>query len=116
LNIDPIRKIEYEESWGFRSLTQYDTDILTQLRCFRKLIICRNAYWKIAGDELGLGKPWEPDFSDDSPKYNIFKYENEITLSDNNWSNRILVFPTLEMRNAFYENFKHLIEQCKELL
>jgi hypothetical protein len=116
LNIDPIRKIEYEECWGFRSLTQYDTDILTQLRCFRKLIICRNAYWKIAGEELGLNKPWEPDFSDDSTKYNIFKYENEITLSDNNWSNRILVFPTLEMRNAFYENFKDLIEQCKELL
>lgn len=81
-----------------------------------KLLICRDAYWKIAGEELGLNKPWEPDFSDDSPKYNIFKYENKITLSDNNWSNRILVFPTLEMRNAFYENFKDLIEQCKELL
>lgn len=81
-----------------------------------KLIIIRNAYWKIAGEELGLDKPWEPDFSDDSPKYNIFKYENEIALSDNNWSNRILVFPTIEMRNAFYENFKDLIEQCKELL
>jgi hypothetical protein len=100
-------------------------DSIVEARCgyecrlisyFQQLLLCRNAYWKIAGDELGLGKPWEPDFSDDSPKYNIFKYENEITLSDNNWSNRILVFPTLEMRNAFYENFKHLIEQCKELL
>ena len=86
------------------------------LRNFQKLLVCRDAYWKIAGEELGLDKPWEPDFSDDSPKYNIFKYENEITLSDNNWSNRILVFPTIEMRNAFYENFKDLIEQCKELL
>ena len=81
-----------------------------------KLLICRDAYWKIAGEYLELNKPWEPDFSDDSPKYNIFKYENKITLSDNNWSNRILVFPTLEMRYAFYENFKDLIEQCKELL
>ena len=25
-------------------------------------------------------------------------------------------FPTEEMRDAFYENFKDLIEQCKELL
>ena len=116
LNIDPIRRIEYEESWGFRSINQYDTDILAQLKHFRKLLICRDAYWKIAGKELGFGKAWEPDFSDDSPKYNIFKYENEITLSDNNWSNRILVFPTIEMRNAFHENFKELIEQCKELL
>jgi hypothetical protein len=83
---------------------------------FYELIICRDAYWKIAGEELGLGKPWEPDFSNDSPKYNIFKYENGITLSDNNWSNRILVFPTIEMRDAFYNNFKFLIDQCKELL
>jgi hypothetical protein len=83
---------------------------------FQILIICRDAYWKIAGEHMGLDEPWKPDFSDDSPKYNIFNYENEITLSDNNWSNRILAFPTLEMRNAFHENFKDLIEQCKELL
>ena len=81
-----------------------------------QLLICRDAYWKIAGEQKGLGKPWEPDFSDDSPKYNIFNYENEITLSDNKWSSRILAFPTIEMRNAFYENFKYLIELCKELL
>ena len=80
------------------------------------MLVCRDAYWKIAGEQMGLGKPWEPDFSDDSPKYNIFKYENEITLSDNNWSNRILAFPTIEMRDAFHDNFKDLIEQCKELL
>ena len=86
------------------------------MREFPKLINARNAYWKIAGKQMGLDKPWEPDFSDDSPKYNIFKYENEITLSDNNWSNRILAFPTIEMRNAFYNNFRDLIEQCKELL
>ena len=86
------------------------------LDAFTELLICRDAYWKIAGEELGLSKPWKPDFSDDSPKYNIFSYENEITLSDNNWSNRILSFPTIEMRNTFYENFKDLIKQCKELL
>ena len=27
-----------------------------------------------------------------------------------------LAFPTEEMRDAFYENFKELIEECKELL
>lgn len=91
-------------------------DYNKSLFALTRLLICRDAYWKIAGEWLELDKPWEPDFSDDSPKYNIFKYENEITLSDNNWSNRILVFPTIEMRNAFHENFKELIEQCKELL
>jgi hypothetical protein len=30
--------------------------------------------------------------------------------------NRILVFPTEEMRDAFYENFKDLIEKCKKFL
>ena len=30
--------------------------------------------------------------------------------------NVILTFPTEEMRDAFYENFKDLIEGCKELL
>ena len=86
------------------------------LSAFTELLIFRDAYWKIAGNELGLGKPWEPDFSDDSLKYNIFSYENKITLSDNNWGNRILAFPIIEMRDAFYENFKDLIEECKELL
>ena len=31
-------------------------------------------------------------------------------------TNKILVFPTIEMRDAFYDNFKELIENCKELL
>jgi hypothetical protein len=30
--------------------------------------------------------------------------------------NHILSFPTPEMRDAFYENFKELIESVKELL
>lgn len=97
-----------------------DVDVLLDynkiLSAFTKLLVCRDAYWKIAGEELGLGKSWKPDFSDDSLKYNIFSYENEIILSDTHWSNRILIFPTIEMRNTFYENFKDLIEQCKELL
>lgn len=91
-------------------------DYNKSLFALTRLLICREAYWKIAGEWLELDKPWEPDYSDDSPKYIIFSYENEITLSDNNWSSRILVFPTIEMRNEFYENFKHLIEQCKKLL
>lgn len=83
----------------------------------QELLICRDAYWKIAGEKLGLGKPWEPDYSDDGyTKYNIFGYENDIMLNDNNWSNRILAFPTPEIRNIFYDNFKDLIKQCKELL
>lgn len=119
LNIDPIRIIEYDESWGRRSLTQYDTDILAQLKHFRKLLICRYAYWKIAGKELGLDKPWKPDFTNnDEVRYGIYTIANKVEkdfcgVGD---VNMILTFPTEEMRDAFYENFKDLIEKCKDLL
>lgn len=83
---------------------------------FTKLINARNAYWKIAGEQMGLGKPWKPDFKDDSDKYFICYVKDEVWKSNIRDCNRLLVFPTAEMRDAFYEHFKDLIEQCKELL
>lgn len=85
-----------------------------------QLYICRNAYWKIAGEQMGLDKPWEPKFG----KYihysiNFYLYKDSFVLHKGEYyssDNRILVFPTEEMRDAFYENFKDLIEECKELL
>ena len=41
------------------------------LRSLQDLLICRDAYWKIAGEEMGLGKPWEPDWSKNEKKYTI---------------------------------------------
>lgn len=86
------------------------------LELFQKLIICRDAYWKIAGEEMGLSEPWEPDFKDDSDKYFICYVKDEVWKSNIRDCNKVLVFPTEEMRDAFYENFKDLIENCKELL
>lgn len=82
----------------------------------QQLLICRDAYWKIAGEEMGLGKPWEPD--DNTPEdYYYIVNKNGKLHKDHYFSiNHILKFPTIEMRDAFYENFKDLIEQCKELL
>jgi hypothetical protein len=80
------------------------------------LKVCRDAYWKIAGEEMGLGKPWEPDLENEE-LYCIQNYNKQIIISNTNTAfNKILIFPTEEMRDAFYENFKDLIEQCKELL
>ena len=85
----------------------------------QRLLIFRDAYWKIAGEQMGLDKPWEPDWGENEGgyRYCIRNQSNKIVLS-NEWlgENYILAFPTAEMRDKFYENFKDLIEYCKELL
>lgn len=88
------------------------------LGALQKLLCCRDAYWKIYGEEMGLDEPWKPDWSDvKQSKFGIHTVENQIKcITLHVLKNLILVFPTIEMRDAFYENFKDLIEQCKELL
>lgn len=93
-----------------------ETVNLATLKVLRELIYCRNAYWKIAGEQMGLGKPWEPDWSNNLSKYYISFYNNKVDKGVISYSNEILAFPTEEMCDAFYENFKELIEKCKELL
>ena len=100
-------------------LTSYNLDfwkgrLLTSLQ---KLLICRDAYWEIAGEEMGLVKPWKPVWNDgDQKKYCIFNDSGSIRKGIKYFANSILAFPTQEMQDAFYENFKELIELCKELL
>ena len=80
------------------------------LTSFTQLLICRDAYWKIAGD-------WKPDFTNaNERKFCIVNTEKKVTKWTQKTTNKILAFPTPEMCDAFYENFKDLIEQCKELL
>lgn len=83
---------------------------------FQELIICRDAYWKIAGEQMDLGKPWEPDYTDDNVKYIIGIHRNHLDLNCTIERNYILIFPSEEIRDEFYENFKDLIEACKEFL
>ena len=90
---------------------------LEQMNTFRKLIDARNAYWKIYGEENGLGKPWEPDYTKE--RYIIYKWVDEIFkgYKAGGFGERfILEFPTEEMRDAFKENFDPDIETCKEFL
>ena len=83
----------------------YDNDIVALQRLKR----CRDAYWKIAGEEMGLGKPWKPDWNDEKQDkyglYEILKYSFINPLQ--------FVFPTAEMRDTFKENFDSYIEICK---
>lgn len=80
---------------------------------FQRLFILRDAYWKLAED-------WSFEIGSDSQDvvYAITVYGSGImkTFYYALNCNCILVFPTEEMRDAFYENFKDLIESCKELL
>ena len=94
----------------------YKTKLIDKLQM---LLICRDAYWKIAGEEMGLDKSWEPDFTNnDEERYGLYTCANKIVLDSYGGGdvNVILTFPTEEMRDAFYENFKEEIESCKELL
>ena len=98
---------------AYQSVSGYKTELLED---FQKILICRDAYWKIAGEELGLGEPWKPDWNDGDNKFVIQYLNNEVGFWLSRGLNYILAFPTVELRDAFYENFKDLIEQCKELL
>ena len=87
---------------------------------FNKLLICRDAYWKLYGEEMGLGKPWEPDWYGGSLYlfyYNPQKDEFvKAHYSLGGSANSAFVFPTAEMRDAYMENFDPDIEKCKLLL
>jgi hypothetical protein len=61
---------------------------------------------------MGLGKPWEPDWNDEKQDKYGFYEEVKYTIINP----ALFVFPTEEMRDAFYENFKEEIEICKGLL
>jgi hypothetical protein len=49
---------------------------------------------------MGLGKPWEPNEENMVVRYGVWP----------------LLFPSKEIYNIFYDNFKDIIENCKEFL
>lgn len=85
----------------------YKSEILEKLQ---KLLICRDAYWKIDND-------WKPKRGQ-----NVFYFYYPWTIgeikktSGNLHGNVLFPFPSCEARDAFYQNFKDLINECKELL
>lgn len=92
----------------------YNCELLKKLG---ELLICRDAYWKIAGEQMGLDKPWKPDWLDNSTlKYCIYYVGDEIKKQPMFEVHHFLAFPTVEKRDMFYENFEVLIEACKEFL
>ena len=109
-NFPNPEKYDFEFDWRCKI---NDKDYGKLMQSFIKLFICRNAYWKIAGEQMGLGKPWEPKSTEMSHAI-VCRDDGDFLLHRR--TRAILIFPTEEMRDAFYENFKKEIEQCKELL
>lgn len=111
-------KLEFKG--GFREifLSENEYSLYTS---FIKLIRCRDAYWKIIGEEMGLDKPWNPDFANFNGEQCYYfittRYGNIIRTTEYT-NDELLVFPYShkEMAIEFYNNFKLLIESCKELL
>ena len=73
-----------------------------------KLLICRNAWWQKLG--------WKPDWKEHDGKFVIRPNYDNVECSANATANRILAFPTEEVRDKFAETFKDLIKEAKELL
>jgi hypothetical protein len=79
-----------------------------------QLLVCRNAYWKIDNN-------WNPKISRNDVVYVIYTNNVGVITRDyqycvNFLRSSILSFRTPEIRDKFYDNFKDLIEQAKELL
>lgn len=79
-----------------------------ELSDLQNLLICRDAYWKFAG--------WSPDWQDSNLKYCIKSMGADVVKGSDASICCILAFPTEELRDAFWDNFKGLIVECKELL
>ena len=92
--------------------TNYERGLLNNIAALWYLLICRDAYWKIADG-------WKEKRKDELTRHVIYStLSGEVIkcTTINSTANYLLDFPTAEMRDAFYENFKVLIERCKELL
>jgi hypothetical protein len=96
--------------------TKEEEEFIDLMDAFSRLIVCRNAYWKIYGEEMGLGKSWEPDWNNISDKYCIYFVSGYAWLKECQTRQCPFAFPTAEMRDYFYQYFNELIESVKELL
>ena len=117
LGVDPHNFLTITNCYeGEVETTDYERSLSSKFVSLWGLRICRDAYWKIAGEEMGLGKPWEYDCNSEDFTPAIIYRSGCIQKVEVQYRNAMLAFPTLEMRDAFYENFEELIIICKKLL
>lgn len=93
-----------------RKIDKYELDNEELINELYRIKICRDAYWKILN--------WNPTYEplNDIEKYCIIKFNDEIKKTSTSHRNALLTFPTEKIRDIFYENFKDIIEEVKDLL
>ena len=108
----------FNNAYDLNNIATHDVVYDYKLQNFYRLLICRNAYWKIVGEQMALDKPWEPIYTNLSNdiKYVIEVNKGILTRSTCADVNKFLIFPTAEMCDTFLENFRELIESCKEFI
>lgn len=57
-----FRRYVYDEELWIPQSPEFERELDIKLEKLRELLICRDAYWKITGEDMGLGKLWEPDY------------------------------------------------------
>lgn len=102
LNMSPMLGLRHQKI----PVYAYNINLIA---AFQELLICRDAYWKL----LEYTPKWEM-YSEQ--KYCIKYSSGEIKFKEFVTESKVLAFPFEGVREIFYNNFKELIEKCKELL
>ena len=84
-------------------LTLHEAKALT---AFSKLL-------KLRRDWIG---EWEPDWTESSRKFILYRSENEVRICITSTSAGVLSFSTQQMAHEFLETFRDLIEEAKILI
>lgn len=107
-----IMQVQWEWHLNKDYSSSYETKLDYKIHRLKMLHICRDAYWKIAGG-------WKPDYMNPTRECMYFIFCNGINIEKGQGlypTNKVLIFPTEEMRDAFLENFKDLINECKDFI
>jgi hypothetical protein len=114
----PVYPKTFESCLGVLGIKEYEFRMSGLPFAYRnierlaRIIACRDAYWKLADN-------WKPNWDDqDWGDMYYISFDGKNLSLENGYPccNMVLIFPTKEMRDAFFENFKEMIEECKELL
>lgn len=109
LDVSPYIGLIYDLNDGADD--SLNTIHLELLRAFRELMICRDAYRKIAG-----WKPWKNAYNGQREMFCIAQSGPTVRFDKCTYQGCMLMFPTEDMCKVFYENFKELIIKCHDII